>query len=465
MNIIKNLIITAGALFIFASCEEALQLEPEQSLSVEAAFQNETASNASLIGAYSRLQSINVYGSIPQIINDFQADNVSFIGSFPTLQAINNSVVLADNATTEVVFRDHYRAILAANAVIEFVPTVEDAGFSEEERAQLIAEAKFVRALANFSLVNTFAQPYAFQNGESPGIALVTEPSVLESDFILPARNTVAETYNAIETDLLEAVDDLPAATNGRVRASQGAANAFLSRLYLYKGDNQAAAERANLVIADPNYQLATNYDFYDALSSETILDIDMSPIDNSRTGAGGWAEYYNPADAGARGDCPYSQDLLDAYEDGDRRFLDLHQFNSDSSLVYTTKFPSVQTNEDNAPVFRLTEMVLNRAEALAKLEAPAVSAEAITLVNQLRFRAGLADVEAGDFASSDELISAILDERRKELAFEGHRKLDVLRNGGTIINGLGLGDDQVPMPIPIREIDLGSSLPQNPGY
>lgn len=459
INIKLSMLLIVGLMVM--SCQEQLEIQPEQSLSVEAAFENETAANASLMGSYSRMQSLNVYGSMPQIIGDFQTDNVNFIGSFPTLNDIALSSVIADNATTEVIFRDHYRAILAANAVIENVPGVDDPGFSDQEKAQAVAEAKFVRAFTNFGLVNLFAQPYTLDNGASPGIALVTDPSVLNSDFITPARSSVAETYNAIEQDLLEAVEDLPA-ENGRIRATSGAANALLSRLYLYKEDNQAAAARAQMVLDDPTYEVAPGYAFYDQLTPETILDIDMSPIDNSRTGSGGWAEFYNPAEAGARGDCPYSQDLLDSYEDGDLRFLSLHQYNDDSSLVYTTKFPQVATNADNTPAIRITEMYLNRAEALVKMNG--VNQEAIDLINVLRVRAGLDEFEIGDFATSEELLDAVLDERRKELAFEGHRRMDQLRNGRGILS-LMPGDDQVVMPIPVREIDLGSSLPQNPGY
>ena len=196
--------------FVLVSCEDQLQIEPEQSLSVDAAFENELAATASLIGSYSRLQDLDVYGSMPQIIGDFQADNVTFIGSFPTLNDIALSTVLSDNATVETIFRDHYRAILAANAVIQNVPNVDDPGFSDAEKAQFIAEAKFVRALANFNLVNLFGQPYNVDNGNTPGIAIVREPAVLNGEFIMPARSSVAETYDFIEQDLLEAVEDLP---------------------------------------------------------------------------------------------------------------------------------------------------------------------------------------------------------------------------------------------------------------
>jgi hypothetical protein len=462
MNLnIKLLFVALLALFVWA-CEEDLELQPEQDLSPEAAFANQDAAAASLTGAYGRMLVLDVFGSMPQIIGDFQADNVDFIGSFPTLQDISNSAVIADNITIRNIFRDHYRAVLAANAVIQNVPSVNDPGFSDEARAQFIAEAKFVRAIVHFNLVNLFGQPYTLDNGASPGIALRLDGGALVGEFEPKDRNSVAEVYDQVEQDLLEALPDLPEVA-GRVRASTGAANALLSRLYLYKGDYPNAALYAQNVIDEGNYALATDYTFYNALTAETVFDIAMSSIDNSRTGSGGWAEFYNPAEDGARGDCPFTQDLIDAHEDGDRRFSQLTQV-GDNDRVYTTKFPDVVTNADNAPIIRTTEVYLNRAEALVKAS-NSIDQEAVDIVNTLRERAGLDAFEASDFDSPDDLIATILDERRKELAFEGHRRMDLLRNGQAIVNGLMPGDDQTVMPIPVSETDQNSSLPQNPGY
>ena len=88
-----------------------------------------------------------------------------------------------------------------------------------------------------------------------------------------------------------------------------------------------------------------------------------------------------------------------------------------------------------------------------------------------MRTRAGLAPFDAAQFADASALTTAILNERRLELAFEGHRRLDLLRNGlplRTAGAGVGIskaGDPKVILPIPTREIDLGAALPQNTGY
>ena len=460
----------SATLFV-VSCEDSLSIEPEQELSIDAAFSDEATANASLMGAYSRCQDLEVFGALPQVIAEYQADNVNFIGSFPTLQDINLYVTTSDNSSVQTLFGDNYRAILAANAVIQNAPGVVDPGFSDAEKAQVVAEAKFIRAAVYFNLLNMFAQPYNVNNGGEPGVALVLTPDVLNGVTVFPTRNTVAECYDQIEKDLLEALGDLPA-DGTRIRATQGAANALLSRLYLYKGDNTNAAMRAQMVIDNPFYAAASDYSFYDGDTPESVFSINMSATDNSRTGTGGWASYFRPAAEGGRGDAPISDDLLAAFDPADKRLTNLTTVNTVGAVDYTysLKYDDPINNTDDAPVIRISEMHLNAAEALVK-STNAVTQDILDLVNPLRARAGLAEWTTGDFASADDLLTAILDERRKELAFEGHRKMDLLRNGKalrTTGDGAGIsspGDDKVVLPIPQREIDLGSSLPQNSGY
>jgi hypothetical protein len=466
-NILLYLLMFSATLFV-VSCEDALDIEPEQELSIDAAFSDGATTNASLMGAYSRCQDLEVFGAMPQVIAEYQADNVNFIGSFPTLQDINLYVTTSDNGSIQTIFRDNYRAILATNAVIQNAPAVEDPGFSDAEKAQVVAEAKFLRAAVYFNMLNMFAQPYNVNNGGEPGVALVLEPNVLNGETIFPGRSTVAECYDQIEQDLLDAVADLPA-DGTRTRATQGAANALLSRLYLYKGDNPNAATRAQMVIDNPFYAAAPDYSFYDGDTPESVLSISMTATDNSRTGTGGWASYFRPAEEGARGDAPMSADLLAAFDPADKRLTDLTSV-GDNGETYTLKYDDPINHTDDSPLIRISEMHLNAAEALTK-STNDVSQDILDLVNPIRARAGLADWTLGDFADADELLTAILDERRKELAFEGHRKMDLLRNGMPLrTDGAGTGisspgDDKVVLPIPQREIDLGSSLPQNAGY
>ena len=458
----------AGIFLVSSACDEQIELEPEQTLSADAAFADELTARGSLIGVYSKAQDLEVFGSMPQVIADYQADNVDFIGSFPTLQEINDYSTLADNLTIEGVWRDNYELIIAANAVIANVPLVEDAGFTEEERSRFIAEAKFLRAMTYFQLTNLFAQSYPQADGSNPAVPLVLEP--FEGEVLSPERATLDQVHAQIQQDLTEAIPALPADASAG-RATPGAAIGLLSRLHLYRQEYQQAADRAQEVIASGNYALASDYSFYNQNTNEELFSLQNSATDNGRTGSGGWASFYNPAEAGARGDAPFSDDLIAAYleEEGDQRFTTLAQFNEDSTLLYTTKFPDAVTNSDNVPLIRMTEMYLNRAEALAELNG--VNEESLTLINTLRERAGLEPFTAGQFGSADEFVDAILNERRKELAFEGHRRMDLLRKGKPLrTEGIGAdaaqpGDPKTILPVPQRELDVNASLTQNPGY
>lgn len=472
MKIYLNYILFIFIASAFVGCDGDLNIEPEQALSTGAAFSDENTTRASLSGVYSRVQDLEVMGAMPQVIAEYQADNVNFIGSFPTLQDINLYVTQADNGSIRTLWRDHYRVVLAANAVISNTDKVDDPGFSSEEKAEVVAQAKFLRALAYLQLVNLFGQPFTLDNGASPGVPLILSPFILEGDSeVMPARNTVAEVYDQIEQDLNDAKANLPSEygspSTTRGQATSGAAAGLLSRVALYKENWNSALTFADEVLGSDLYMLATDYSFYDANTSETILDIQMTAVDNSRTGSGGWAGYYMPAEVGARGDAPYSADLLGSYEEGDLRLSTLSTVGANGE-TYTTKFPDAVNNTDNAPVLRTTEMILNKAEALVKINGD-VNTEAIELINQLRTRAGLSTYMAGDFGNSEALLDAIYDERRKELAFEGHRRMDLLRRGLPLRadnpGDSSPGASRVVLPIPQYEIDLGSATPQNAGY
>jgi starch-binding outer membrane protein, SusD/RagB family len=472
----KKIVIAAFTLFIgsafLSSCEDRLELQPQQSLSTDLAFADKRSSQGSLIGVYSAVQDLEVFGALPQVISDYQGDNVDFIGSFPTLQEIYQYNTLSDNSSIALIWRDHYVAILAANAVIENVPKVTDPTFAEAEKTQVIAEAKFLRAITYFQLVNLFAQPINIGGATAPGVPLVLDPFKGEVNF--PARATVGEVHAQIKKDLEEAATGLPVtyatADLTRGRATRGAANGMLARLHLYRGEFAEAAAKAQQLIGSNVYSLANNYSFYNGLTPEDVFSVIMTAIDNSRTGTGGWASYYSPAEAGARGDAPFSDDLIKAYqkEPGDKRFA-LSRRGANGRL-YTTKFADAVNNSDNAPVMRITEMYLTAAEALAELNG--INPTSISLMNQLRTRAGLPVWTATTFATKAAFIAAILDERRKELAFEGHRRMDLLRKGLPLrptgdVNAsqAAAGQPKTILPIPQREVDLNKNLTQNKGY
>lgn len=478
IKINKKILAVGFALSVLSGCSERLEVLPEQSIATSQAFSSKSNAQASLLGVYSQAQLFDVFGSGPQIIQDFQADNTEFVGTFPTLQDINNYVTTSPNTTIQAHWQVHYRTINGANAVIDNVPGVSDPAFTEAEKAQFVAEAKFMRAILYLSLVNMFAQPYQVSNGSTPGVPLVLKSFTGTVEF--PARATVAEVHQQIIKDLTEALPNLPVATTAqsRGRATKGAAAGYLARLYLLRGEFQKAADSANEVInATSLYSVASNFGFYGATpTTEHVFAIVNSATDNGRTGSGGWASYHRPAAQGGRGDCAFSADLerVFALEAGDKRVTELSDLATaadNQRRRMTLKYKDAATNTDLAPMMRTSEMYLTRAEALAELNG--VNIESINLVNPIRARAGLPAWTISTFATKEAFIDAILLERRKELAFEGHRRMDLLRRqkplrttgSATILAAAAFGAPKTILPIPQRELDQNKSLTQNTGY
>lgn len=445
------------------SCAEKLDLAPEDQLTQDVAFSNETLALGVLAGAYSAAQQDDVLNGTPQLMGDWQSDNVDFVGSFPTFNEIRLYTTLADNSSINAVWDDSYETIGTANLVIKNVPLVDDPDFTADERANAIAQAKFLRALVYFNISNWWAQPVQVSGGNTPAVPLVLEP--FEGTVEYPSRATLNEVQASIEQDLLDAIPDLD--DSDRTVATKGAAQGLLARLYLYQEKWQEAANLADEVIQNPAYQLASDYTFYDTESSEFLFTL-VNNADDGQDSGQGFSGLTNPTPIG-RGDAPFSDNLLAAFnaEAGDLRFTTLTQTGTDALGVirtFTSKFPDGVTNADNAPVLRITEMYLTRAEANFR-NGSNIGDAPLNDINVLRSRAGLPDLLALT-------LDDILNERRKELCFEGHRRMDLLRNGMNLRRpGMDKeaestpGSDKVIFPIPVNELDLNPNLIQNPGY
>lgn len=463
-----KLIAALIGLVLISSCENQLEILPEDSVASNTVFNSFATINGTVVGIYSKNQSGDLNG-MAQLTSDFMADDVNFVGSFPSLQEIDQFNTLATNTSIDNIWLDGYELIGAANNVIVNLPNVtEISGLDDVTKAQFIGEAKFLRAVTYFQLVNLFAQPYQFAQGSNLGVPLVLQPFEGGdiSEFQLE-RSTVNEVHAQIEQDLLDAASVLP--TSNGTRATSGAARGVLSRLYLYREQWTQAADFANQVISSGDYSLASDYDFYDDNpgSSENIFVVVNTPTDGPQEATISdevYVNFYNAA-PGGRGDAPFSQDLIDTYaaEPGDRRFdeLSVSAFDAGGNdTFFTTKYPDIVNNASDGMVLRITEMYLIRAEANVRTGG-SVGDSPLNDINLLRSRAGLANLGAVDLA-------AVQLERRKELCFEGHRRMDLLRNNENLRPGGGAesapGADKVIFPIVEDEFTNNPNITQNPG-
>ena len=464
---IKYIIAISALVFSLNSCEDKLALEPEQDLNEEVVFSTPLAAKSAVLGLYSTAQTLDFYGSMPQVIEEFMGDNVNFVGSFPTLQELRDFTTVSTNSNVSLIWQLHYQVILRANKIIAQVPNVPN--LTDDEKGAYIGEAKFMRALAYFQLVNMFAQPFQVSGGSNLGVPLVLEEFNVEVTY--PARATVNEVHAQIRKDLTEAAAALPPdhgdPIETTVRATKGAANALLARLALYREEWGNAITASRAAITGP-YALASDYSFYDKNTPEDVFTIQNSATDNGATGSGGWASFYSPTAVGGRGDAPFSASLTTAFtaESNDKRYALKRNGTAADNLTrtFTTKFPDPVSNGDNSPVIRITEVYLTLAEALAQ-QSPTPNVEAINIVNTLRNRAGLGSIFP---VTKQALINAVLLERRKELAFEGFRRMDMLRYKQDLRAGNPLaafGGQKTILPIPQRELDNNKNLQPNPGF
>ncbi|MBW3469717.1 RagB/SusD family nutrient uptake outer membrane protein [Arthrospiribacter ruber] len=442
----KKLYIIILALFTVASCD-ILEPEPLTSLDATAALVDGSSANAILLGAYSQMQNINYYGMEYVLNIDLIADNARYQGFFDSQLEIDQRAVPFTNLWVTQAWPNIYRVINMANLLITEVPEIEDPLFNNRNR--VLGEAHAIRALAYFDLLRIYGE--FFIAGSAFGIPLILEP-IENNDFsLIPeiGRSSVAETYNQILDDLNTGIELLEG-FNDRGRLNFWAALSLRARINLYRENYSAAIEDADRVITEGPFSLLSSvFDIYQATepTSESIFDVEYNDQDQSS-----FNTYIIRRDE-------YNVDpsLLDAFEDGDER-AELFTFSRNS--FRSDKYPD-PTNSNNAKVFRLAELYLIRSEAAVMVsENPNAGTDDL---NVIRERAGLSPINS--FSSMGDYIDALLQERRVELNYEGHRFFDLVRFD-RIGSVLDMPSFRKVWPIPRDELQVSDGiLVQNPGY
>ncbi|AHJ98730.1 RagB/SusD family nutrient uptake outer membrane protein [Hymenobacter swuensis] len=419
-------------------CNDKLDIEPVDRIDSAKALNTSADVEAALVGAYSALSSNRLYAGYIQFTSELLGDagEISFVGTFTQPREYIQKTVITNNTFAAGTWLDAYQTINIANNVLANIDKVSTA-----RRDRVEGEARFIRAALYFELVRLYAKDWS--NGSpqaNPGVPLVLSPTLTLGATNQVARNTVAEVYTQVLSDLTTAEAKLPV-TNGFF-ATRGAAAGMLSRVYLQQRRYAEAAQAANRVITSNRYSLTGTYAEEFTTTTNTSEDIFAIQI-TSQDGINDLNTYFSPAQ---RGDIEVQEDHLNLYEADDERgaFFD---------DVYTLKFDN---QYGNVKVMRLAELYLTRAEANLRA-GTTLGATPLADVNRIRARAGLS-------ALTSVTLVDILKERRLELAFEGFRLWDAKRNNETV-GTLAATDDRLVLPIPQRERDVNPTLVQNPGY
>jgi hypothetical protein len=472
------------------SCKKSLDLQPISDATVNNSYSTASQAEAALAGAYNTFTSSDYYIWDNIFTSDVRSDNHYAGGDNPDFFQYDNLRLTATNSKVYTDWSNLYNGILKANTVIQRIPAITDPRLTAERKAQIIGEAKFLRAYHYFQLVKGWG-----------GVPLVTVPvSTTEPADINTPRSSVTDVYNQIITDLTDAVAALPDtygsdASVNKARATKGAANALLAKVYAQKPDRDynKVLTYADAVITSPaGYALVSFSELFDGNhynNNESILEAQFNgttignwspslllpPSITNTT----WRKFITP-----------SQDLAKAFDsEGDVvRKSQTMLFEKapwvdeywSATVNGNVPFPYKQRNLTNGNstsrqyMLRLADIILLKAEALNALGR---TEDARIALNPIRKRAGLGDTPA---ASQTDMALAIEKERRLELAQEGQRWDDLVRYGRaeTVMNALNetnlvtgqkinynMTKDKELLPIPQTELNRNPVLTQNPGY
>ena len=381
------------------------------------------------------------------VMGDFRADN-AFMDEdpFTEFDLYGPNLTVMEDQFFGPFYTALYKAILSANGVIENSSDPVEVG-----------EARFLRALSYFKLVRVFGDVT---------VNLSSTPSTTDNSIL--ARQPAASVYSTvIIPDLTEAIAALPI-NNSNGRASRLAAQGMLGKVYMQIGDFSNAASNLSAVVSGAsgagfNLQedFANVFGVDNDLNSEILFAAQVSSSINDEYG---FSEFWSwSAGLDTKSLNPLDSDLIAAFDaseaDGEtdlRRAVTI-----DEATMSSPKFPQTGGPDHDWIELRLADVILLYAEALNET---GNSAGALTELNKIRTRAGLSNSTA---SSQGEIRTAIADERRLELAFEGQRWFDLVRTG-TVDAELGESVDSRYhlFPIPVSEILASFEvITQNDGY
>ena len=460
---IKNMIVTTVLFLSLASCEKSfLELKPPTSLTPEFALATEADLQVALRGAYAGLKSTALYGRSLMVLGDMMADN-TYQSALNTNRYTNFNLYnyLVTDGDVAGLWNASYTVILRANNIINS-PIADNANIQ-----QIKGEAYAIRALAYFNLVRYFGSPYTLDPSKL-GVPIIT---TYQAD-LKPERAKIADVYTLINKDLTQAYTLMTKFTNSS-QFSKYSAKALQAKVYLAMGDKTNAKTAALDVITNSGFTAissAAHTGYWAGVAPrtdkvETLLEISFDAVANNAFDA----LSYIYLQSGNYGDMLCSSELYDLFETADiRKSLYATGIRGGLASVFVNKYSSFTGDHSDTKVIRMSEMYLIAAEA----SYPSNTADALKYVNEVTSRRGATAIAS----SGSALLEDIITERRKELAFEGERYLDMQRLQRNIARSknypaaalsIDFTNYRRIMPIPQGELDANPSikLQQNPGW
>ena len=444
----------AAALGVFTtSCRKDFLDTPAPTMVMEDFFTSESNAKLAITGCYDVMGWDGNHNTIPFFFGDIIGRDGWKGGDVGDdqdwMDPLINFTYTPNNYMLNIAWKNYYIGINRCNTAIENISIMSSDIISDESKASLIAQAQFVRGYFYFELVKTW--------GSVPLVDHVLSPSEYQQPL-----TPEADIWAFIENDFTEAAKVLPE-RSAQVpedigRATKGAALAFLAKAYIFQKKWPEAKQITDQIINSGEYALLSNYEDVFKMENENNDEIVFS-IQFKETGNGDYGdenegtmlcvymETRNHPFAGIGGwgfNCP-TQNLVDEYEESDPRMEatiihdgeTLWEGTSDES-TFDTKFP---TNIDR---YSNQKYVLPASQQPADFSDASKNWIVIRYADVLLWNSEAAFHAGGDWQASLQQVrdrvglgptpydglDAIYHERRVELAMEGHRFWDIVRQG-----------------------------------
>ncbi len=458
------------ACLLLLSCNK-LDLAPTDSIDPSKAFRNLEDLKLGVLGAYAPVDYTLIQASA--IVSDeVMLPTENTVSNTDSYRWLYNSSYGSVTSTWD----EYYVIIDRLNRVLEAIPNITVNAVQQSQMDQYHGEMLALRAYSHFELLRAYASSY-----DPAGLGV---PYMKKHELIYPARPTIKSNFEEINADLKAAKNLIPDGFNDKTRITKLAVSAMQARVALYEKDwGNAITYASEVITKDP---LATKNDFakiwLDGSDAEVIWKLKRAEGDSRIKGAFyrevGEIVLYAPAFK-----------LINQFNKADdirfRDYITYDQGRKDNSAGKKSAYLVKKYNGSNSrfpgltdiKLFRTGEMYLIRAEAQLENESGnAGVTNAAKDLNDLR-NARIFNYTDQTFTDKQILLTAIMNERYKELAFEGHRFFDLKRRNLPIeripedaINASGAVKleptaAQYNFPISAREMSVNKNMIQNPNY
>ena len=467
---------------LITSCEDFLEdVDPSAALPIEEGFDSLEDLELFLNGTYQALiglQGNQFFVTLPDLMT---SDVTTRSGACTDQEQYDLNQLTAANRWLPFMWFVGYRTINQANVLMEKTTVLESDGtITSDDADRLKGEALFLRGIAYFQLVRMFAQPFDQGNNGDLAVPMPLEGVVAGSDLNNLPRETVAEIYQRITQDFELAYDLLGESVAPNVCVDSCAALAGLAEVAFQQGDYSTALNLTRQIIESNKFALVGSPDDYFTQkgTSEEIWSLTHTSQD---PGGLNHLTQGNSCNSLALDRGLYDNAFEKVVTVGQReeisqngwavvdlRFTRLTNGNLDNWR--SLKYPNID-GSNNVPVIRYAQILLAHAECLARMND---ISGAVEYLNMIRARSLevygengnlLSDdvvlFTAGDFESADQLIEAIILERRVELAMEGKRFHDLMRLKRDV-NGIPFDNCRLRWPIPQAELDANPNISQD---